>query len=115
MGRFSRYLFLVALGVVLLGGGYLHSKEFVINDKIISTTGDDAEEVEIYNNPGWVTDTLREEGLWTGNDDLDGLSKKKPLAEAAMAAVEQWRFEPYIENGVAVEKRSAVRLAFNLE
>ena len=35
--------------------------------------------------------------------------------EAAMAAVEQWRFEPYIENGVAVEKRSAVRLAFNLE
>ena len=35
--------------------------------------------------------------------------------EAAMAAVEQWRFEPVIENGRAVEKRSAVRLAFNLE
>lgn len=35
--------------------------------------------------------------------------------QAAMDAVEQWRFEPVIENGVAVEKRSAVRLAFSLE
>jgi TonB family protein len=34
--------------------------------------------------------------------------------QAAMEAVEQWRFEPVIENGVAVEKRSAVRLSFNL-
>jgi hypothetical protein len=31
-----------------------------------------------------------------------------------MEAVEQWRFEPVIENGVAVEKRSAVRLSFSL-
>jgi TonB family protein len=35
--------------------------------------------------------------------------------QAAMDAVEQWRFEPTIENGVAVEKRTAVRLAFNLQ
>ena len=35
--------------------------------------------------------------------------------QAALDAVAQWRFEPVIENGVAVEKRSAVRLAFNLE
>jgi TonB family protein len=35
--------------------------------------------------------------------------------QAAMDAVEQWRFEPVIENGVAVEKRSAVRLAFSLQ
>jgi TonB family protein len=34
--------------------------------------------------------------------------------QAAMEAVEQWRFEPVIENGVAVEKRSAVRLSFSL-
>jgi TonB family protein len=34
---------------------------------------------------------------------------------AAMDAVEQWRFEPVIENGVAVEKRTAVRLAFDLQ
>jgi TonB family protein len=35
--------------------------------------------------------------------------------QAAMDAVAQWRFEPVIENGVAVEKRSAVRLAFDLQ
>ena len=35
--------------------------------------------------------------------------------QAAMDAVEQWRFEPVIENGVAVEKRTAVRLAFDLQ
>ncbi len=35
--------------------------------------------------------------------------------QAAMDAVEQWRFDPVIENGVAVEKRTAVRLAFDLQ
>ena len=35
--------------------------------------------------------------------------------EAAMEAVANWRFEPVIENGVAVEKRTAVRLAFDLQ
>jgi len=35
--------------------------------------------------------------------------------QAAMNAVAQWRFEPVIENGVAVEKRTAVRLSFNLQ
>jgi len=35
--------------------------------------------------------------------------------QAAMDAVAEWRFEPVIENGVAVEKRSAVRLAFDLQ
>ena len=35
--------------------------------------------------------------------------------EAAMNAVAKWRFQPVIENGVAVEKRSAVRLAFDLQ
>jgi len=35
--------------------------------------------------------------------------------QAAMDAVEQWRFEPVIENGVAVEKRTAVRLSFDLQ
>lgn len=35
--------------------------------------------------------------------------------QAAMDAVEQWRFEPVIENGMAVEKRTAVRLAFDLQ
>jgi protein TonB len=35
--------------------------------------------------------------------------------QAAMNAVAMWRFEPVIENGRAVEKRTAVRLAFNLQ
>ena len=35
--------------------------------------------------------------------------------QAAMNAVAKWRFQPVIENGVAVEKRSAVRLAFDLK
>ena len=34
--------------------------------------------------------------------------------QAAMNAVAKWRFEPAIENGVAVEKRTAVRLTFDL-
>lgn len=35
--------------------------------------------------------------------------------QAAIDAVEQWRFEPVVENGVAVEKKTAVRLSFSLE
>jgi len=35
--------------------------------------------------------------------------------QAALDAVEKWRFEPVVENGLAVEKRTAVRLAFNLQ
>jgi protein TonB len=35
--------------------------------------------------------------------------------QAAMNAVAKWRFQPVIEHGVAVEKRSAVRLAFDLQ
>ncbi|ANO50771.1 TonB family protein [Woeseia oceani] len=35
--------------------------------------------------------------------------------EAAADAVEQWRFEPVIENGRAVPKRVAVRMSFSIE
>ncbi len=35
--------------------------------------------------------------------------------EAATDAVAQWRFEPPLENGVPVDRRVAVRLAFDLE
>ncbi len=35
--------------------------------------------------------------------------------KAAIDAVSRWRFEPIIENGVALEKRSAVRLSFDLQ
>jgi TonB family protein len=39
----------------------------------------------------------------------------KTFNRAAIRAVERWRFEPVIENGVAVEKRTVVRLLFDLE
>jgi TonB family protein len=39
----------------------------------------------------------------------------KTFNRAAIRAVEKWRFEPVIENGVAVEKRTVVRLLFDLE
>ena len=35
--------------------------------------------------------------------------------EAAIEAVSQWQFEPVIENGAPVEKRTAVRMAFELQ
>jgi TonB family protein len=35
--------------------------------------------------------------------------------EAAIEAVSQWRFDPVIEGGVPVEKRTAVRMAFELQ
>lgn len=34
---------------------------------------------------------------------------------AATRAVEQWEFEPVVENGVAIEKRAAVRMMFSLD
>jgi protein TonB len=39
---------------------------------------------------------------------------EKTFNEAAMDAVAQWRFQPVIENGLAVEKRTAIRLGFDL-
>ena len=35
--------------------------------------------------------------------------------QAALEAVQQWEFEPVIEDGRSVEKRSAVRMAFDLQ
>jgi protein TonB len=35
--------------------------------------------------------------------------------DAAIDAVQQWRFEPVIEHGIAVEKRTAVRMAFEIQ
>jgi len=37
------------------------------------------------------------------------------FANAARNAVENWEFEPVIENGVAIQKRAAVRMIFALE
>ena len=37
------------------------------------------------------------------------------FVRSATAAVENWEFEPIVENGMAVEKRAAVRMMFALE
>ena len=34
---------------------------------------------------------------------------------AAISAVEDWEFEPVLENGVAIQKRAAVRMMFTVE
>jgi TonB family protein len=35
--------------------------------------------------------------------------------DAAIKAVEQWKFEPPVDDGIAVSKRVAVRMSFNLQ
>jgi len=37
------------------------------------------------------------------------------FVDSAIKAVEGWEFEPVIENGVAVQKRAAVRMMFAIE
>jgi protein TonB len=37
------------------------------------------------------------------------------FVNAAVSAVERWEFEPVIENGIAVQKRAAVRMMFAIE
>lgn len=40
---------------------------------------------------------------------------KSTFDEAAIEAISQWKFQPVIEAGVPVERRTAVRMAFELE
>ena len=37
------------------------------------------------------------------------------FVNAAIRAVEKWEFEPVVENGVAIQKRAAVRMMFAIE
>jgi TonB family protein len=37
------------------------------------------------------------------------------FVSSAVNAVENWEFEPVLENGVAVQKRAAVRMMFAVE
>lgn len=53
----------------------------------------------------------------TGTVENVSVTKSEPgdtFNQAAIDAVMQWQFEPVIENGVPVEKRSGVRLTFDL-
>ena len=65
---------------------------------------------------GWVDVSFTVDR--SGNVSNVGILDSKPgdvFNEAAAEAVSQWRFEPSIESGRAVEKMVAVRLMFNLE
>lgn len=46
---------------------------------------------------------------------VTGADPEGVFDDAAMDAVSKWRFDPVIENGVALEKTTAVRLSFNLD
>jgi TonB family protein len=65
---------------------------------------------------GWVDVSFTVDR--SGNVINVGILDSKPgdvFNEAATEAVSQWRFEPFLENGAAVEKMVAVRLMFSLE
>ncbi len=49
------------------------------------------------------------------NIEIRGSEPGQTFVNAAVRAVEKWRFEPILENGRAVEKRAGVRMMFALE
>jgi protein TonB len=46
--------------------------------------------------------------------DLRPVSGPQVLSEAAMKAVRQWRFKPYLVDGKPVEVQTNIRVNFNL-
>ncbi len=62
---------------------------------------------------GWVEleFTVRADGS-TGNIVVTNSSPRRTFDNAAMVAVAQWRYEPVIRGGKAVEQRAAVRIRF---
>ena len=46
---------------------------------------------------------------------VSGSTPGTMFVNSATKAVEGWKFEPVIENGVAVQKRAAVRMMFAIE
>ncbi len=68
------------------------------------------------NQSGWVdvVFTVATDGAVT-NVDVRGSTPGDTFVAAAVKAVEKWKFEPVIENGVAVTKRAGVRMLFALE
>ena len=65
---------------------------------------------------GWVdmTFTVTTTGE-VANIQITGAEPETMFNDEAVTAVEQWRFDPVVENGVKVEKRVAVRMSFNLQ
>jgi len=65
---------------------------------------------------GWVdvSFTVTPEGTVQDVGILDS-SPREVFDEAAIEAIERWRFEPPTENGLPVSRRVAVRLSFDLQ
>jgi len=71
---------------------------------------------ERRNTSGWVDlgfTVARDGGVHT--IEIIESAPGKVFVDAATKAVSQWRFDPVVENGQAVEKRVAVRMSFSLE
>jgi TonB family protein len=65
---------------------------------------------------GWVDVVFTVDIDGTVNDVLVRDSQPgDTFVGSASSAVEKWEFEPVIENGVAVQKRAAVRMMFAME
>ena len=65
---------------------------------------------------GWVDVVFTVDIDGTVSDvSIRGSNPDDTFVSAASNAVERWEFEPVIENGVAVQKRAAVRMMFALE
>ena len=71
---------------------------------------------ERRNLSGWVDVifTVTTDGT-VSNVDVRNSEPGQTFVNAAVRAVEKWEFDPIVENGVAVEKRTGVRLMFALE
>jgi TonB family protein len=65
---------------------------------------------------GWVEleFTVLTDGK-TGNVVVTNSSPRKTFDNAAVAAVQQWRYEPVVRGGKVVEQRAAVRIRFTEE
>ena len=71
---------------------------------------------ERRNTSGWVdvSFTVSREGSVHSIEIIES-TPGSVFDDSATKAISQWRFEPVVENGVAVERRVAVRMMFTLQ
>jgi TonB family protein len=61
-----------------------------------------------------VVFTLTIDGTVTNVDVVES-TPGSTFVDSAVRAVEEWEFEPVFNDGVAIEKRAAVRMMFAIE
>ncbi|MBT3578611.1 MAG: hypothetical protein HN501_01320 [Waddliaceae bacterium] len=112
--KFIMFFIAMAMIFVVAQSTTLNAITYTTNGKTLDTTGDDEEDVEVYYNPGWVTNTLDERGVWVGNDDFDDLTKN--LRIVAQVIVPEGEELPMTSNAL---RKSVQRLfgeeVFNTE